>query len=168
MGILIAKVISLPGHTGQDFMSDYMHDLAQAANLSHRENIKLNFITAALSLMEVIPQADLPSRNGEPFKQVLTIEVDENTSYSQEFELLKPLARQPIYELRVDLRQYNWYFRATFFPKYIEGQLYYCFVYPFEKIPGQPDPTNYMRDQTYNVFDKVKFHQSDYAHYFNE
>lgn len=167
MGITIAEVISLPDETGEDLMVNYMNDLGEEALNSTQENIKLNFLQVALELMETVPFNRLPDRSGERLMETLIIEINGKT-YTRELELVKALGTQPIYELRVDLDRPHWCFRATFFPKYHDNQLYYCFVHPFEKVAGLGDPTNHWRDQTYKVFHNVKFDFSGYAHYFDK
>ncbi|MCP1495285.1 hypothetical protein J2Y73_005451 [Peribacillus frigoritolerans] len=166
MGITIAEIISLPDQ-GTDYMTRYLEFLGGAAMHSESENIKLNWLTDGLRKMASVPKNLLPGK-GEVLKMDLVNPVDEDNIHTREFDLVKSLGTQPIYELRIDLREYNWCFRATFFPKIVGDQLYYCFVYPFEKVPGYDDPTNGFRDKTYKVFDEVKFHFSDYARYFEK
>ena len=165
MGILIAGVISLPDETGKDLMVDYMNRLSDKARTSIDDNIRLSFLHKALSFMKMVPRKQLPGNEDETLKTTLTIDTNEIT-YDLTIDLVKTLGVQPIYELRIDLNKPHWCFRATFFPKYNDEQLYYCFVHPFEKIAGYDNPTNAFRNKTYRVFNDLKFDQAKYAHYF--
>jgi len=167
MGIVIAKVISLPDETGTDVVVEYMQCLGEKALTSLDCHIKLHFLQKALLFMETVPRDRLPDQSGEKLMADLVIEVD-GKEYFLNIELVKSLGRQPIYELRIDLHKPHWCFRATFFPKFSdEQQLHYCFVHPFEKVAGLPDPTDGYRDMTFNVLTDLRCYPTKYAHYFS-
>lgn len=165
MGIVIAKVISLPNVAGEEVMVEYLQCLGEEASVSLPSNIKLHFLQKAFSFMEAVPLNKLPDRSNQPLIGEFTIEIGEE-EYNLEMELVKSLNKAPIYELRIDLHRPHWCFRATFFPKFSNQQLHYCFVYPFEKVAGYDDPTNGYRDKTYDVLEDLRSSDFKYAHYF--
>lgn len=145
-----AKVISLPDTLGSIRMADYFATLAAAALTNHEDKVKYQFLDLGLRRMALVDMASLPNERHRFFAR-FQIEVDEN-SYNKRFELIKHLRKRPIYELRFNIREFNWRFRATFFPVERNGQLYYCFVHPFEKVPHLLDPTDSFRDDTHKIY----------------
>lgn len=162
MGIDITRAIvkSLPDELGNDQMNDFITALANAATKSHEEKVKYSFLMKALQRLSIVDKSDLPNAE-QDFFATLEIDVDDKT-YSKSFELIKDLRKQPIYELRINIKEFNWRFRATFFPKFHKNQLYYCFVFPFLKHPGDIDPTDDYRDSTYEIFKKVRISPEQY------
>lgn len=152
MGININRAIvkALPDESGVEYMTEFMKILASSKKNSHQGRVKFEYLIKALSRLSLIQKKDLPN-SMKPFYTTLEIDID-GITYSKSFELIKDLRKMPIYELRINIKEYNWRFRATFFPKYHEGQLYYCFVYPFTKHPDEDDPTDKLRDATYQIF----------------
>lgn len=160
-----AKVISLPNEYGKDEIADYLNATGIAAKMDYEDAVKLAFILKAINLMQYVDFNDLPTAT-KRFFETLEIEVD-GINYRHIFELLKPLRKQDIYELRINMREFNWRFRATFFPHiHTNGDKYYCFVFPFEKFIGFRDPTNYFRDKTFNIRYDVLHNPGVYAVYF--
>lgn len=153
MGIDIdkAQVVLLPDKSGVEHFRDYYTNLAELASQSHDENVKLHFIRAVLKRLGTLDRSELPSDNTTPLSFDFEIDVEGKT-YTEHLEIVKKLGKSVIYELRVDIPNFNWWFRATFFPKYHQSELYYCIVYPFEKVPGYADPTNHYRDLTHDVY----------------
>lgn len=126
-----AKVISFPNEYRRDVFTPYLINLGKKAQENHHERVQLTFLLKALDLMQYVDFVDFPDEQNQ-FYQELEITVDGET-YSQSFELIKPLAKENIYELRINLTQYNWRFRGIFFPYNYNGQQFYCFIYPFIK-----------------------------------
>lgn len=153
MGIDINKatVILLPDESGNEHFKDFYTRLAELGNHSHNEKVKLSFIRAVLSRLGTLDKSELPQNSDTQLSFDFEIEVDGKT-YTEHLEIVKKLSKSVIYELRIDIPDFNWWFRATFFPKYHQSELYYCMVYPFEKVPGYEDPTNRYRDLTHEVF----------------
>jgi hypothetical protein len=156
MDITKAKVTALPDLSGEyrihDYMSQELGEFAKAG--SHEHTVKLSYLIKGMNFLSFVDRRNLPERE-DLFETELEIDIEGKT-YSRKFELVKPLRKVPIYELRIDLPEFAWFFRATFFPIYYEQELHYCFVYPFEKYPGHPDPTNDYRDLTYKVLEEVR------------
>lgn len=150
------KIISIPNENDEDVFATFFSELAIKEN--HESSVKFNFIKRALELLEEIPPDCLPEDNvifGD-FEIIV-----ENKTYVNRLGFLKDLRIPPIYEMRISLRAFNWYFRATFFPKEHEGQMYYCFVYPFEKEPQEGfDPTDYYRDKTFSIYQDIEEKQN--------
>jgi hypothetical protein len=153
MGIDIdkARVVLLPDQAGIEHFHDFYSNLAELANESHTDKVKLHFIRAVLKRLRTLDRSVLPKDHTTSITADFELEVD-GMSYTRPIEIVKKLGKSVIYELRIDIDEFNWYFRATFFPKYHEGDLLYCVVYPFVKIPGFADPTNGFRDLTHEVF----------------
>lgn len=155
-----AIIKSLPDESGKEQMTDFISSLAQRATQSHEEKVKYQFLMTSLTRLSVIEKSQLPGSNNR-FFTTLEIDVD-GQNYSKRFELIKDLRKQPIYELRINIREYNWRFRAIFFPKYHGGTLYYCFTFPFLKYPEKLDPTNEMRDRTLRIYQQIKIKPENY------
>jgi hypothetical protein len=161
--IYIAKVVNLPDKDGVEHFTDYYTNLAESAIQTHQDKVKFHFIKKALKRLELVEKADLPDpRNGEKFTFEFDIDVD-GKSYSRELEIVKKLGKAPVYELKVDIDEFNWYFRGTFFPQYFNRQLHYCFVHAFEKVPGYPDPTDGFRDSTHEVYMDTRINPDKYS-----
>lgn len=145
-----AIIVTVPGMDGVDRMLGYLERLIQQN--SHFSRVKYKFIDAAMDLMEGLALEDLPQTpNHRDTKYAnFMIEVDEH-EYNVRLGFVKALRMPNIYEMRINLRQFNWRFRATFFSKIYDGTVYYCIVDPFEKMIGQKDPTDNCRDHTYDV-----------------
>lgn len=158
------RVISLPDENGIDVFEVYLKQLGSNAKNSHKDRVNLAYLVKAINLMQYVDFNNLPSFSNR-FYQVLEIEVD-GVSYRQSFELIKPLHKPNIYELRINLRASNWRFRATFFPETYNGDKFYCFVYPFEKFPVSIDPTDFYRDKTFNIQYDVRNDPNKYVNYF--
>lgn len=161
-----AKVISLPDEYGTDQFADYLTRLGASAKTSHDDRVKLAYLVKAINYMQYVDFNQLPTGAAtDRFFETLEIEVD-GVSYTQRFELIKPLHKQDIYELRINIRSFNWRFRATFFPEPYNGGKFHCFVFPFEKFPHLPDPTNHYRDKTFNIHYDVQHNPGKYTSYF--
>lgn len=156
-----AKVIGLPDKTGIYNFDDYYSNLAEMAIQSHDDKVKFQFIFKALKRLRTVDKSALPKSESTPFTFQFDIDVD-GVTYSKSLEIVKKLNKSVVYELRINLREFNWRFRATFFPQFYDKQLYYCFVYPFEKIPTEPDPTDYYRDLTHEVYMDTRTNSEKY------
>lgn len=159
-----ARVISLPDENGTDLFADYLKNLGVQAKTFHDDKVKLAYLVKAIQFMQYVDFNSLPAAT-DRFYQVLEIEV-EGITYRQSFELIKPLRKQNIYELRINIRKFNWRFRATFFPKLYNSGKFHCMVFPFEKFPWLPDPTDHYRDRTFNIHDDVQHNAGKYTNYF--
>lgn len=161
-----AKVISLPDEHGTDVFAAYLTQLGVSAKISHDERVKLAYIVKAINFMQYVDFSNLPTHT-DSFYHTLEIEVD-GITYKRSFWLIKALHKPDIYELRLNIPSLgSWRFRATFFPYVHSNSVkYHCFVFPFEKFPHLPDPTNYYRDKTFNILYDVQHNPSDYASYF--
>jgi len=160
MDITKAKVVALPGMDGEFHVHNFITDIGDAAKHGSEEHtLKLAWVLKSMNFLSKVDRNQLPGE--DIFETILDINID-GEIHTRKFELVKALRKVPIYELRIDLPEYVWFFRATFFPYYLDRQLHYCFVYPFEKIPGQPDPTNNYRDLTYQVLEDVRENPAPY------
>lgn len=157
------KVISLPDHDGIDRIAEFLKHMGAKAEGSHESKVKIAFILKAIDLMQYVDFSDLPTGE-KPFYETIEIEVDEKM-YRHTFELIKPLRKEPIFELRLNMREFNWRFRATFFPIGY-GDNYYCFVHPFEKVKGEPDLTNRLRDFTFSIYHAIVHNPDRYRELF--
>lgn len=144
----VANVVAIEDETGREQMDLFRSALIREVQRKHKAKVRFVFFQKALEYLSLVERQHL-----DGLKAVLTIEID-GKEYSHEFELVKVLTRRPIYELRVDYG--GTHIRATFFPKFYNGSLYYCFVKGFIKTRFPPfNPTNDMRDLTYDMFKKV-------------
>jgi hypothetical protein len=125
-----AIVISFPNDYMQDSFAPYLTSLGRKAKDHHAARVQYAYLSKALDFMRYV--TDLPNKPGKFISTTLEIEID-GEIYSQEFKLVKPLNKENIFELRINLVQFNWRFRGIFFPYHLGGQRYYCFVFPFEK-----------------------------------
>jgi hypothetical protein len=147
MGKIEAKVVTLPNEQGRELITPFLSRIGT----SHHEKIKAAFAIAAIRYMSLVNASSLPTSEDPPLSAELEIEVD-GILYTREFKLVKPLQVDPVYELRVNLPQQNWRLRITFFPFEYKGVLFYCFVHPFLKVPGDEDRTNFYRDRTAGTY----------------
>ncbi|MGW6255150.1 MULTISPECIES: hypothetical protein [Bacillati] len=156
MGIDIdkARIVFLPDESGVEHFVDFYTDLSKQAAEYLEDMVKLEFLRSVLKRLRTLDKKDLPKDSSTELTFNFEVEVD-GESYSRPLEIVKKLGKSVVYELRIDISDFNWYFRATFFPKYQGGELYYCFVYPFVKIPGHEDPTDPFRDLTHSVYTDV-------------
>ncbi|MGX2962118.1 hypothetical protein JNUCC23_23245 (plasmid) [Peribacillus sp. JNUCC 23] len=163
MGIDIdkGKVVLLPDEFGVEHFGDFYTNLAELANESHIENVQLHFIRAVLKRLRTLDRNDLPQDHTTSLSFDFKLDVD-GISYTRPLEIVKKLGKSVVYELRIDIDEFNWYFRATFFPKYHDSQLYHCVVYPFVKIPGESDPTDQFRDLTHDVYKDTQINPEKY------
>lgn len=81
-------------------------------------------------------------------------------------ELVKPLAVQPIYELRIDWNS-NCHFRAIYFPFNLEGQCFYCFTHAFIKTRNY-DKTNEYRDKARKIYERIRKNPNELRELINE
>lgn len=150
------KIISIPNEENKDVFANFYSDLALKGD--HESFVKFNFIKRAFELLEEVPPDKLPEDSvifGD-FEIIVG-----NKSYVNRLGFVKDLRILPVYEMRISLKAFNWYFRATFFPKEHKGQMYYCFVYPFEKDPYERfDPTDHYRDKTFSVYQDIEEKQN--------
>lgn len=159
--VIKATVVFLPDESGEDHFQKFYVDLAKSASVSQNEKVKFYFLREVLGSLKKIGKEDLPKEADDSLEFDFNIDIG-NQTLTRTLKIVKKLGKSVIYEIRVDIG--NWYFRATFFPYYYGKELYHCVVYPFVKVPGQPDPTNIYRDMTHNVYMDVK---SDEDKYFN-
>lgn len=151
----VARVVAIEDETGKEQMALFRSSLIREAQIKHKAKVRYVFFQKALEYLSLVEKQHL-----DGLKTVLTIEIN-GKEHSHEFELVKLLKKQPIYELRVDYG--GAHIRATFFPKFYQGTLYYCFVKGFIKTRFPPfNPTNDMRDLTYDMFKKVNASPSTY------
>jgi hypothetical protein len=156
MEITKANVISLPDLTQVDQVTIYLNNLrALARGNNHAAKVKLGYILESIRVMSLIDLDRLQNVDRIPIYEALAIEIG-GIEYTKSAELIKSLDKPNIYELRINIREFNWRFRATFFPAVYKDDLYYCLVYPFEKVQGAAvDPTNGFRDNTYTLYQRV-------------
>lgn len=129
-----ATVISWPNEYGIKQFDNFFKALQNRAKGSHNDLIKFAYVLSAIDFMRLVSLDMLPGSEEERFIQELEIELD-GVTYSQSFELIKPLKKDNIYELRIDFTQnFYWRFRVIFFPYVHNGDLFHCFVFPFEKV----------------------------------
>ena len=152
-----AEVISLPDEFGEKLMDKYFEDLGNEN--SHQSRVKLQYLVEVMDDLAGIPKRALP-RKGD--KEGLTFEVEfevDGVNYTRKVRAVKALGKAPIYELRVNIPfpEQGWRFRATFFPKYVGDQLYYCIVFPFEKFDdAEEDPTDGYMERTYIIYERLR------------
>lgn len=156
----------MPNEYGKDVFEDYLIRLGAAAKQRHDCKVKFAYLMKALTLMQHVDVSGLPTSTNR-FFATLEIEV-EGERYQERFELIKPLAAEDIYELRINIREFRWRFRATFFPKQHNGKQFYCFVHPFEKTIGKPDLTNHFRDKTASIRMDLNENPGEFDEYFEE
>lgn len=165
MEIAIANIISLPDEYGVDHLTDFLLILEETAD--HPSKVKYQFIMQAWNLLAYVKKDQLPTA-GKPLYESFNISVD-GKDYEHRLAYVGYLHKQPIYELRISLEPFNWFFRATFFPAYHEGRLFYCFVFPFEKNPFSPiDPTDHYKEMTYQVLVDLRSNRQKYEPFFSE
>lgn len=145
-----ARVVLIPDEYGVKHFQKYYEELSISASEIHKENVKLSFIRTLLKRLSTLDKKDLPV-DKDKISFDFDIDVD-GISYTRPLDIVKKLGKSVVYELRIDISDFNWYFRATFFPKHHDNKLYYCVVYPFVKLPGEEDPTDYFRDLTHDVY----------------
>lgn len=149
-----AEVISLPDEFGQNLMNIYFEDLGNEN--THQARVKLQYLVEIMDDLALIPKKALPEIGD---KEGLSFEVEfevDGINYKRKVRAVKALEKSPVYELRVNIPQLSWRFRATFFPKYVGDQLYYCLVFPFEKFDGEEDPTDGYKDRTYRILQELR------------
>lgn len=165
MEIAIANIISLPDEYGVEHLTDFLLYLEETDD--HPSRVKYQFIMQAWELLAYVKKEQLPTA-GNPLYESFNISVD-GIVYEHRLAYVGYLHKQPIYELRISLEPFNWYFRATFFPAYHEGKLFYCFVFPFEKDPRSPvDPTDEFKELTYQVLINLRSNRQKYEQFFRE
>ena len=112
-------------------------------------------------MRKLLPTRDNPYHGGD-------IEFTLNDkNYKSCLKFVGYLRKEPLYELRISLREFNWYFRATFFPKHFEGNPILLFCFSVRKDPNSPhDPTDAFMEMTFRVFEEVRMHERDYGDFF--
>lgn len=160
-----AKVISFPNDYNRDIFAPYLVSLGKKAESEHKYRVQLAYLLKALDYMQYVDFSNLPTGSNRFFHE-LEITVEGKT-YSKSFELIKPLAKENIYELRINIEESEWRFRAIFFPYTYKGVQYYCFIYPFvKKEQVQFDLTNQFRDKAYSIYYNLNQEPSKYVKYF--
>ncbi|WP_078598553.1 hypothetical protein [Evansella clarkii] len=153
----IAHVVSIKDSYGNEQVEQFRTDLISEAKYNEKGLIKLKFFLRALNYTQNIGKNQLHLH-----ETTLSI-TSQGTEYEKTFTLFKALRKQPIYELRLNFPEYGSWIRATFFPTYYEGQLYYCFVKAFTKTKKpEYDPTDTMIDETYRVYQQVRSNPEAY------
>lgn len=169
MGITIAEIISLPDEFGKDLIEDLFEHLGNQG--THQAKVQLGFLVEMMDdLAERIDKKDLPEMDDEQGLSFdLETEVD-GITYNRKFWAVKALQKAPIYELRLNIREHNYRLRITFFPKYHNDQLYYCFVFPFLKVDdGKKDTqTDHYKKRTYAIYQDLMQNFENYQQYFEE
>ena len=155
-----ARVVLLPDEHGVKHFQKYYTELSISASELHEDKVKLVFIRKLLKRLRLLDKRDLPT-GIDSISFDFEIDVD-GISYTRPLDIVKKLGKSVVYELRIDISDFNWYFRATFFPKYHQDELYYCVVYPFVKVPGEENPTDEFRDLTHNVFEDTRLYPDKY------
>lgn len=166
MGIDINKatVIPISDESGINHFEIFYEELSELAKDNHEDKVKLHFLGEVLNRLETLTKNDLPTNRSKKIEFDFELTVD-GKLYTRRLEIVKKLGKSVIYEVRIDLKDMDWYFRATFFPKYYKGDLYYCLVRPFVKILNKPetDKTDEYKELTHDVY---KDSQQDAAKYF--
>jgi len=160
MAIDIAKIITLPDETGANSVDDFIRDVQMEALSSHEGRVKFQFLRQSLQALSRVRKSDLP-RGGSFYSQDLEIEVDEK-SYTRSVKLIKDLSKQPVCELRINIRELDWQARITFFPYPYEGQLYYFLCFSFIKRLHEEDLTDILKLDTYDVYQDVRVNPTKY------
>lgn len=159
-----AIVISFPDDYMNDSFSPYLAKLGKRAQNSQEKRVQYAYLLKALDFMQYV--VDLPQKPGEFISTTLEMEIDSEI-YSQTFKLVKPLNKENIFELRINLSQFNWRFRGIFFPYTYQEQQYYCFVFPFEKQQQvRFNLTDTFRDRASYVLNNLERKPEIYAKYF--
>jgi hypothetical protein len=144
----------LPDEFGDILMDKYFEDLGNEG--THESRVKIQWLVELMDDLAEIPKSALPEMGD---KDGLSFDVEfvvDGINYERKVRAVKALGKSPIYELRANIPQLNWRFRATFFPKYKGSQLYYCFVFPFEKVDGEEDHlTDEYKERTYEIYKQV-------------
>ncbi|WP_144461169.1 hypothetical protein [Siminovitchia fortis] len=160
-----ATVISWPNQYGVKQFDDYLKTLQNRAQRSHNDAVKFAFVLNAIDFMRFVSLDMLPQNEEERFMAELKIELGGKT-YSQSFRLIKPLRKENIYELRIDFSEkFYWRFRTIFFPYVHNGDLFHCFVFPFEKTQQVKfNLTDHFRDKAFALYHDL---QNDPGKYVN-
>ncbi|MED3918619.1 hypothetical protein P4644_02955 [Priestia aryabhattai] len=160
MAIDIAKIITLPDETGVNSVDNFIQDIQQEALSSHEGRVKFQFLRQSLRALSGVRKSDLP-RGGNFYSQNLEIEVD-GKSYTRPVKLIKDLSKQPVCELRINIIEFDWQARITFFPYPYEGQLYYFLCFSFRKRLDEEDLTDILKLDTYEVYQDVRVNPTKY------
>ncbi|MET1249312.1 hypothetical protein ABWW58_11025 [Sporolactobacillus sp. STCC-11] len=147
---VVAKIESILDLHHNKNVEDRLRGFADKASKSVKEagssltgdNVFFEFITKAFSYMQYVAQSNLPKTGDNSLRTCLNIECPGNEDISLNFELVKILDEEGIYELRVSLGDRKLpgifkgarHFRAIFFPFLnADDELVYCFPYAYEK-----------------------------------
>lgn len=163
----VAKVISFPNEYMRDVMAPFLIQMGNAINKSSNDQMKFDFIQSAIDFMRFVKKEQLPTGvEGEPkFKVPLTVSVN-GRLYTKEFELIKKLHKENIYELRIDFDRppFYWRLRIIFFPYVHNGDLFHCLLFPLQKNPMvRKDMTNLFRDRAEKVYKDLQISPGKYS-----
>lgn len=166
---IVAEVIALPDENGFEHVTKLFLDL-QALN-NREGKVKTGLLVDAMKELAKVPHADLPSIDAERGLFFDLEPVIDGEVYEIRRETVKALRERPIHELRLSIPEFNWHFRATFFPfEHPEnGKQFYCMVFPFEKILAlgkKGDPTDIYRNRTKAIYDDLVNNFQKYHSYF--
>ena len=146
--IKFRPIIAIADENDQDVVTDYLSMLDEESLHSLEAKTHRLFLQKAFELLNVTPLNQLQN------SIELTIKVN-GESRTKRYEVVKPLAVKPIYELRYAMNE-NEHLRFTFFPFLYKGIESYVFVKVFIKTKRPPvDETDRMRDLTYDMFQNV-------------
>jgi hypothetical protein len=166
----LAKVISFPNDFGRNQLDSFFKQKGNAAKTQVNALMQFNFLLSAFDFMQFVEQDKLPTGDPEekPFKTELTVKVD-GEEYTKSFELVKKLQKDNIYELRLDFDPppFYWRLRIIFFPYDHNGDLFYCMVFPIEKILAvRVNLTDIFRDRAEGIYYDLINNPGKYAHCF--
>ncbi|MGN7397949.1 hypothetical protein [Peribacillus frigoritolerans] len=169
-----ARVISFPNEYGRKQFDFYFKELGNRAQKSHIDLIKFDFVLSAIDFLRYVSEEMLPKDipGSTPFKVPLTI-VHDGREYNKSFELIKPLRKENIYELRIDFDKadvdtpFDWHFRVIFFPFVYEGDLFHCFLFPFQKtFQVKRNLTDFYRDKASSIYYDLQNNPEKYGNCF--
>ncbi|MEK5071768.1 hypothetical protein [Sporosarcina sp. FSL K6-1508] len=144
------EIITVVDENNQDMIGEYLDNLLTDSVSSEKAKIHFTFLQ---KIFEKLAYSNLEILCSE--KTQLDIKVN-GQSFTKRYEIIKPLRKAPVYEVRYGLSR-NEHLRLLFFPFTFEKVSYYIFVKVVVKtlIPDVNE-TNAMRDLTYNVYLDVK------------
>ncbi|QQK79218.1 hypothetical protein HUG20_04490 [Salicibibacter cibi] len=161
-----ATVISFPNEYGKDQFSPFLKKLRKESQFDKKADVRFGFLLKALDYMQYVNFNDLPTVADKPFFAQFEIKIGEEI-YQQTFELIKPLNKRGIYELRINMKGFNWRFRGIFFPYSYDTRQFYCFIFPFEKTSNVTfNVTDHFRDRAYRILNDLEKNPEKYQEYF--
>ena len=150
------EIITIEDENNQDMIGMYMDMLLTESITSEKAKVHYTFLQ---KIFEELALGNLETLCAEKTQLDITVN---GQPYTKKYEIVKPLRKAPVYELRYGLSG-NEHLRLLFFPFTFENISYYLFVKVVVKtlIPNVNE-TNAMRDLTFNVYLDVKKNPKKY------